>query len=485
MGIVAKQSVLNTIYTYVGFLFGALNTLFLFTYIFSKTNYGLITYLMTAGNLLWPFIALGMHNTIIKFFHEYQSQRDKNRFFSWMLVIPFITTFFLGFIYYNFRDFILAYFQNSNEVVAPYISIILILAFCTAYFELFFAWTRIHLKSVLGNFLKTVFIRFCISILLLLVYLNAIAIVEFIYALTICYAIRTLLMGIVAYNTNVFYFDLKCISNTKAVFTYASLILMASVVGSYLLDLDKVMIEYFLPIEKLPAYSIAIYIASVIAVPARALNQITAPLTANFLNNNDMDALQDLNKKSSLNGLLITGFIAVLILSNTHAIFSLVPKNYNLYFEIVFCIALVRVFDASLGTTNSILVNSDKYKWVLFFGLAVLVLAFFLNTILIPKYGIIGAAIATFVSYFVFNIVKLLYVKHYLNIQPYQFKSIGILLLFLGIGVGFYHLNFESLSLISNILIKGISSSIILGISIYKLRFSNEINQYIISLRKK
>lgn len=479
MGIVAKQSVSNTIYTYVGFLFGAINTLFLFTAILNKTDYGLITYLMTAANLLWPFLGLGMHNTVIKFYNKYESQAQKNRFFSWTLIIPIGTSIVTYLLFYIFQKQIAAYFGTQNSIIYSFLWAICVLAFTSVYFELFYAWTKVHLKSVAGNFLKSIFIRVCISILLLLVYFKSITTLQFIYLLSFAYFLRTLIMVKIAYQTHPFNFTLKSITNTKAVVTYSSLILIASIVASYLLDLDKIMIEHFRPIEELPAYSIAIYIASVIAVPARALAQITAPLTANFLAKKDFSALSKLNQQSSLNGLLISGAIAVLILTNTHSIFALVPKNYSLYIEIVFCIALIRIFDASLGVTNSILVNSDNYKWVLILGVITLVIAFCLNAIFIPKYGIIGAALATFLSYVFFNIVKLYFVKFFLGIQPYQKKTISAALALFIIGAGFYFIQFNNLPPIGSILIKGTTCSIILIAFIYFSKLSLELTSMI------
>ncbi len=476
MGIVAKQSVLNTIYNYVGFIFGALNTLFLFTHIFNKTDYGLVTYLATTGNLLWPFLTFGMHNTLVKFYHSYTTQEEKNYFFSWILILPIITTLIVFCAYLLFYNEIHRYFENANAVVSPYIWMIFVLGLCAAYFELFFSWAKIHLKSVSGNFIKAIFLRVVISFLLLLVYLNYISVSQFMYAFAFSYLLRAVLMGIIAFRIHPFSFQFNRLKNTKELITYSALILIASVVSVYLLDLDKIMIEYFLPIEKLPSYSIAIYIASVIAVPARALLQITTPLTAKFLNEKDYNSLNNLNKKSSTNGLLISGIIAVLILTNTPAIFELVPENYELFIEIVVCISLVKVFDASLGVTNSILMNSDAYRLVLFFGIAVLFIAFGLNILLIPEYGIIGAAVATLVSYTIFNVVKLLFVKKYFNIHPYQLKSLGILIVLIIIGIAVSYINFKGFNPLVRLLTKGLLTVIIFLTLLLKLKLSPEIS---------
>ena len=53
MGIVLRQSFKNVVATYLGFAIGALNTLFLFTYFLSKTQYGLVTARRSTSNYVY------------------------------------------------------------------------------------------------------------------------------------------------------------------------------------------------------------------------------------------------------------------------------------------------------------------------------------------------------------------------------------------------------------------------------------------------
>ena len=61
MGIVINQSFKNMVTTYLGFGIGAINTLFLFTYFLDREHYGLVSYLLSASNLIWPFMVFGVH----------------------------------------------------------------------------------------------------------------------------------------------------------------------------------------------------------------------------------------------------------------------------------------------------------------------------------------------------------------------------------------------------------------------------------------
>ena len=56
MGIVLTQSFKNTISTYLGFGLGAINTLFLYTNFLTDEYYGLVAFLLSAANIMMPFM---------------------------------------------------------------------------------------------------------------------------------------------------------------------------------------------------------------------------------------------------------------------------------------------------------------------------------------------------------------------------------------------------------------------------------------------
>ena len=70
MGIVINQSIKNTIITYIGFGIGAANTLFMYPYFLGETYFGLTGYILSTANIIFPLMAFGVHNTLIKFFSQ-------------------------------------------------------------------------------------------------------------------------------------------------------------------------------------------------------------------------------------------------------------------------------------------------------------------------------------------------------------------------------------------------------------------------------
>jgi len=484
MGVIIKQSFKNMITTYFGFGIGAINTLFLFTYFLEKEYYGLVSFLLSAANLVWPFMAFGVHNTLVKFYTSYKTKEEKDKLLNLILLLPLGVSILLGLIGVLSYKWLLAYFESGNELVQPYIWLIFIIAFATAYFEVFFAWSKINYQSVFGNFMKEVFHRLCITVLLFLVYFSIITVEYFIYAMVMVFILRAIAMQVYAFSLYRPKFNFLLPNNYSTVLKYSALILIAGSVATILLDLDKVMIEHYLPIENVAIYGIAVYIATVISVPQKAMHQIIHPLTASLLNSNDKSSLKDLYKRSSLTLLVVSAIIFVLILVNIEQLYLLIPQEYQISTFIILLLAVVKLFDNMLGNNNSILFNSDYYRLVLVFGVILSIVAFVLNLILIPAYGILGAAFASFLAFAVYNVSKLLIVLNKFKMQPFTIKTVYILLFTAGLTTGFYFWEFPFHPII-NISLKSIIVTAIYGFVALRFSFSEDINQLVSKYVKK
>lgn len=464
--------------TYLGFGIGAINTLFLFTYFLEKEYYGLVSFLLSAANLIWPLMAFGVHNTLVKFYSSYKTIPERDKLLNLILFLPILVSIVLGTIGYLGYSYLLNYFEEGNELVQPYIWLIFLVAFATAYFEVFFAWSKVHYKSVFGNFMKEVFHRLCITLLLLMVYFALISVETFIYAMAGVFVLRMGIMMIYAFSLYLPKFQFQLPKNSGSVFKYSALILIAGSVAMILLDLDKVMIEHYLPIENVAVYGIAVYIATVISVPQKAMHQIVHPLTASLLNERDKPGLEDIYKRSSLTLLVISAIIFILIIVNLNQLYALIPEEYQISTLIVLLISLVKLYDNMLGNNNSILFNSDYYRLVLVVGVVLAGMAFIFNLLFIPLYGILGAAFATFLAFFIYNTSKIVIVINKFKMHPFS-KNTWIILLFTGIlTAGFYYWEFPFHPVV-NILLKSLLVVIIyLGVAV-KYEFSKDVNELV------
>ena len=484
MGIVVQQSVRNVAITSIGFLLGALNTLFLFTNFMEKQKYGLVTYLLATSSLLWPILAFGTFNSIIKFYSSFKNQSEQNRFMNLMLWLPLGMALLLGTISLMFYREVVAYFDGENDIVKPYIYTIYVLALCQTYFEVFFSWAKVKLKSVFGTVLKEIYIRACTTIILLAYYFQWIDISGFIYMLVGSYFLRLVVMAIYAFNKHSFRFTFQLPKNSISVLKYSFLILIAGSVASLLLDLDKTMIEYYLPLGFVAQYALCGYIANVITVPARGMHQILYPLTAKIVNEQNFKELNVLYHKSALNLTLICGLLFVLILTNVEQLFLLIPSSYQLYLSVILTLCIARLSDAMVGNTNAIIYSSDYYRYVLILGVVTVVVAIICNYVLIPTQGLLGAAIATGIAIVSYHISKVSVVYFKFGIHPFSFKTLYSLSIIAINTLFFYFWNFPFHPVL-NISLKSLLIILVYSAVLYITSLSPDLKEYMDKVLKR
>jgi len=474
MGIVFKQSLSNMVITYIGFAIGAINTLFLYARFLTDTYYGLVGVILATSAILMPILALGVPNTMIKFFSGYTEKKAQDGFLAFMLLLPLVLILPIGLFSYFANDAIGNFIGQRNLIVKDYVWHIFLIAMAMAYFEVFYSWSRIHMRSVFGNFMKEIFARVGVMLLLFGVYADYISIDTFLKALVGVYLLRTLVMKIYAYWLRMPSFNLKVPHNLRTILTYSFLIILGGSTAVVLLEVDKFMINQFIEIEKVAYYTVAVFIATVISVPSRAMHQITYPMTAALLNQKDKEGLGVLYHKSSLTLFIISGLIFVLILLNLGDLYLLLPENYRGGFNIVLLIGLAKLFDAMLGNNNAILYNSDHYRAILFLGVFLAISTILFNWYLIPRIGIVGAALATFVAVFIYNLLKLLYVKQKLDLQPFTKETFKVIFLIVLVCAIFYALQFPFHPLINIALKSLLIIAMYIGV-LYRFKISEDV----------
>ncbi|MBU3024617.1 polysaccharide biosynthesis C-terminal domain-containing protein [Zobellia galactanivorans] len=476
MGIVFKQSLNNSIITYLGFGLGALNTLVLYLQFMDPEYYGLLQVVLSASVVLMPLLAFGVPNTLVKFYSGFNDSKSTDGFLTLMLFLPLALMLPIAGITYVVNDAIGSFLSKENPIVKDYVWHIFLIAMVMAYFEVFYAWARVHMKSVFGNFMKEIFGRVGQTTLLVLLYFKVISVTSFIDGLVIVYILRMLVMKLYAYRLHrprlVFDFP----ENTPKILVYSALIILGGSVAIVLLEIDKVMINQFIKIENVAYYSVASFIALVIAVPSRSMHQITYPLTAELLNRKDAVGLKRLYQKSSLTLYVISGLLFVLIFLNLDDLYKLLPDAYRHGYFIFVWLGLAKLYDALLGNNNSILYNSDYYRAVLFMGVFLAIVTVLLNVWLIPAYGLDGAAIASFLAFFIYNTVKLVYVKMKFDILPFTKETIAVTLLMIGTVLVFYFVTLPFHPIL-NIMIKGLGISLLYVGVVYKFKISEDVYQ--------
>lgn len=471
MGIVLRQTFNNTIITYFGFALGAVNALFLYTNFLTDEYYGLVGVILSTSAILMPIMAFGVHNSLVKY---YSSFEKKDSFLTLMVLLPLVMIIPLAAFAYFANSAIGQFLSQKNAIVNDYVWHIFLIGFALAYFEVFYAWARVQMKSVFGNFMKEVFVRLGVTILLLLVYFKFISVDTFLMAMVGLYLLRTLVMKLYAYHLKRPRPDFNFPKNFRAILVYSSLIILGGSAAVILLEVDKFMINQYIEIENVAYYTVAVHIATVIIAPSRAMHQITYPMTAELLNKKNFSGLKKLYQKSSLTLFIVAGFVFLAIMLNLNDLYRLIPEEYRGGFFVVLLIGLAKLYDSFLGCNNAILYNSEYYRAVLWLGVFLALMTILFNMWFIPRYGMQGAALATFLAVFIYNTCKLGYVKSKFDMWPFTKETFKVLCLILLVGALFYALQFPFHALV-NIVLKTLLMTLMYVGVLYRFKISEDV----------
>ena len=484
MGIVVRQSFLNLISIGIAFLIGAVNTLYLYpTFLGSKLQ-GLIIALLAISNLLQPFISFGTQHAVIRYYSKYTKKTDKDGLLTLSIIIPLVIVILFAPLFYTYYDAIRQFLFQNDQSLSQYAYVILFVAVSTSFFEVFYSWLRVKLKSVFGNFLKELYPRLLISFLLISYSYGVLDFENFVLFLIYGYYLRLLIIIIYSFYINKPRISLSFKSDFNEVFKYCLLIFLSGAASSIILDIDKSMLSSILTVENVAYYSVAVFIAAVIEIPGRAMFQILSPVVADAINKNHFKKLEGLLKKSSTNLVLVASLFFLLINLNLDDFYEMLNQDgYSIGIPIVIIVSFGKLYSMSIGCVNNIISNSKYYYYTFWFSLFSSVLAVVLNIYLITDYGIVGAAYATLIVIIIMNSLKLYLIKVKFNIHPYSKDTAKIIVLSI---IGF--IIFSNLKLdfqpVLNIIIKSSLILILYTLSAYIFRLSNDVNIFIDKFNK-
>ena len=479
MGIVFKQTSWNIVTISIAILIGGVNTLYFYPEFLKDEYYGLVVFLLATSNLLQPLMSFGAQHTIIKFFSSFNDKKKKDQFLSSVIFLPLFFIIPITFLVVQFHDIIAQFLSVKNPIIESYVWVIFLVSFATSYFEVFYSWSRVQFKSIFGNILKEIYPRISVLFLLILVSFEVLNKENFVWWLTGLYYLRLILMIVYSFYLYKPVFSITIPDNFKEILSYSFYILLAGSAASFLIDIDKYMIPQKQAISQTAYYAVAVFIATVVEIPGRAMFQILNPLVAKSLNDQNYSELKYLYKKSSENLLLISGLFFLLINLNIDSFYLLLNNQfYSNASLVVLIISSAKLIQMSFGCGPAILATSTFYRITLPFSISMAISVYLLNDYLIDLYGINGAAISTFIVLLIFTILKILYIVFKIKIQPYSLNSLKILFSIFIVYLINYFINLDYNPLL-NIFIRSVGITILYLIMIYFFGISQKLKNFL------
>ncbi|WP_038031513.1 MATE family efflux transporter [Thermonema rossianum] len=484
MGVVIRQGVKYTLIAYVGVVIGALTNLFLMPALLSPEQIGGIRQILANATLLSAFVLAGTPQ-VIERFHPFFEGRRRDALFSLSIAYTLTTFLLLTLLLWGGRSYYLSLYEKSPHV-KDYFLYLFPLTLGMAFQSILEAWCRAYLRIAVPALFRDFFLKMTIALLVVAVGVHWMHFGYMFGAVTAYYVIAVL--GLTAYLYRLYCFRLfpagwwdTVRGRLKEMMEYAAFILMGGLSVVVVNQADIVMLGMLLGEADTGIYTIAFFMANVIEIPRRALSQITTPLIARAWAKQAIDELAVLYRQSAINQMLIGGALFLLLWLNREEIFTIMPKG-DLYREgmsVVFWVGLARFFDMAMGVNNEILLQSRYYKFVLLSNILLALLVIATNWWLIPLMGLEGAALATFLSMLVYNLLRSFFLWVKVHIHPFSKQTLWatLVLLVLWRGLAFLPLLPVQglLTALVNILLRSGLLLLLLAAAIWKLRLSEEL----------
>ena len=434
MGKLKKNAFKTTIISYIGLLIGYLNKGVLFVYFLSTEEIGLINLILTIGVLFAQFSNLGVSYTIWRFFPFFKNkQTSNNGFIQFTLILNIVGVFIFTLLLILFKDLINDNYIKSPLFEANYFWIIPLGIFYSFFLTLDSILRAIH-KNVVSIFAMDFLLRIMQLLVTLLFGFSIINFSYFVALSSICFVFPTVLVLIQLLRNKQFFWRFSQIDIAKRfrkiLYNYTFYNYINFIGITVVLSLDTVMIASYIGLSKTGVYTTMIFLLSGVLIPYKTLQRFCQPMVAEYWKNKELNKLEKLYERvSSIS--LIFGFI-IFIVSWTlkNKALEFLPSQFDEFMILLLIVLIGRIIDMYSGLNGLILLSSKKYKIDIVFTLFLLVVTVLLNSVLIPKYGVIGAAIATSVALILYNFSRLIYVLIIFKIHPFKKSQFYILMFF-------------------------------------------------------
>ncbi len=481
MGVIQKQSISGTIYSYLGVLLGFITVGWLFPRILSTGQVGLLRILVSYSVLFAQFASLGINSVSVKLFPYFRDPGKKHHGFLGLALLVSLAGFILSTgIYLLLKPLFISQASEKSSLFITYFYYVVPLILFTLLFSIFDTYYRVLYNAVKGIVYKEVVQRLLILAAILLYFFKLIDFQWLVVLYILAFISPSLfLMGTLIRDKLFFVkpdFDFIDKKMAREMINVAFFGILASFSGVLVLNIDVIMVNHYLGLGEAGIYTIAFFFGMLILVPMRTMGKISSVVIADAWKIDDRKTIMDIYRKSSIS-LSVIGFLLFIgIWGNLGNIFHIVGKDYTAGKYVILFIGLANLSDLFMGVSPHIILNSKHYRWLSYLLFVFAFLLIVTNILLIPRYGITGAALASLISKYIYNSLKFLFLYKKFRFQPFNYKHLEIILF---AAISWYLSTFIPVlsHFILDLVVRSLFISVVFLTPVYFFKVSEDINQ--------
>lgn len=212
--------------------------------------------------------------------------------------------------------------------------------------------------------------------------------------------------------------------STKALFKVSVPLLLGQSMMLIMGKVDLFMLANMTSSDQVGIYNIALKLSMLAYMGLMAVNSIAAPKFSEIHSSGNVDALKKIVQQSTKTIFWVTLPVIILFLAFPKSILSVFGEEFKLAAMALIILSVSKMFSAisgSVGTFLQMVGKQNVFQNILIFT-AIINIA--LNYVLIPSYGIDGAAFASALSGVIWNVLMIIYIKKNFGFYSIYFPGI-------------------------------------------------------------
>jgi O-antigen/teichoic acid export membrane protein len=482
MGIIQRQGIKGTLVTAVGLLIGMVSILWVQPNLLSPEEIGLTRVLYNFSAMVAVFMPLGMANATTRFFPVFRHRESGHHgFLGIILVFAFIGGVICSVFLYLFSDYFIALYSEQSELFSRFFFWVFPLSLTIALIMLLnvYCYSAI-LRATMPSFFNDVLLRLLLIILFITYSLGKIALQEFVIGYILCYVFQLslLILYILWMDKVSLRIDWPFLRLHIRYILRFGLFMSFVAFGSLGIKMLDSLILAGYSLKWVGIYSIAAFIPNIIEIPVIALDKIGGSVVSLNISEKNWSELRRIYSLSVHYLFLTGGLIFLLIVINMPFAIQLLPEAYAGGLQVVYIAGIGALCQTLAGTSTAMLFNAESYVKA---GISLLILVLInlsLNFLLIPRWGMTGAATAAAISAAAYTIIRWSLTWHEYRMHPFT-PSLAKIGLVIAIGLLLNSFIPTVLHPLPNILLRSSIIMLVYGVAVFILRLAPEVIEWL------
>jgi O-antigen/teichoic acid export membrane protein len=483
LGVIKKQGITNTVLVYTGTLIGFVSLLFIQPVFLTKEELGLTRLILGFAAVMSILFSFGISAVTIRYLPKTFGHEHRHRgFFGFVLIYTTLSVIAGCIILFFIKTWVFQFYAKGSKEFIDHFNFAILLTIINAYILGLNSYCIALLKTTFTTFLNDVLSKILFIAIIFLHFFGYLNLEQFLFAFCMTYGITCILLLV-----NVFFIDRpgfvpdnKFIRENigyRPIIRYGIIITVTAMNSVGLKYLDTLFVGT-ISVGQAGIYSVAAFIGLMIEMPLNALERIANPAIAHAMASKNINEIKSIYYLSARFLLILGGWLFIMVVSNVHDLLLVLPADYRGGTIVTIFISCGALINMATGINYPILVNSDKYIWGSVFNISLIVMTVIGNILLIPVYGMLGAAITAFAASSIYNLLKFLFIRKRFHLQPFDLKTAYIFILIVLLAVAGYFIELKINPFIS-IAGKGILFSCLYFGVILVFRWAGDLYKYV------